>query len=276
MESSTPANSSKAGGIILTLAILFIPVLAIMQLKGTSIPKLASEHGAGIDLMFRYLYTTVGALFIIGHLVLAYFVWRFSRQNRISFRLASPKIEGRWSIIPAVVMAIIAEGGILVLGMPVWGKVYGSAAPSNAITIEVTGEQFAWNVRYPGKDGVFGRTEPKFITLDNVLGMDRTDAAGKDDILGLNELWAPVNVPIHIRLRSKDVIHSFFLPNFRFKQDAVPGMTIEFWFVPTLTGTFEIACTELCGMGHYQMRGLFHVLSQQEYDKWLSEQGPPQ
>lgn len=273
MEASDVSPSGKRiGGFFLAAAIWFIPVGTIYLAKNLWLPQLASEHGAGIDRMFRYLYATVGSLFIIGHALLGYFVWRFSRQDKISFRLGTLKVERNWSVIPAVVMAMIAEGGILVLGLPVWGKVYDSSPPPQSVTIDITAEQFAWNVRYAGKDGIFGRSDPKLITLDNVLGMDPTDSAGKDDLLYLNDIYAPVNVPVHIRLRSKDVIHSFFLPNFRFKQDVVPGLTMDFWFVPTQTGTFEIACTELCGIGHYQMRGLFHVLPQQEYQKWLSQQ----
>lgn len=277
MDANGVSHSRKsAGGALLAVAIWLIGLMGIFYVSRGWLPRLASEHGAGIDRMFRYLFITVGSMFVIGHVALGYFVWRFSRQKRVSFRMASARSERNWSLVPALVMALLAEGGILVLGFPVWGKVYGSAAPANAITIEVTGEQFVWNVRYPGKDGVFGRTDPKLITLDNVLGTDSTDAAGKDDILLLNEIWAPVNVPVHVRLRSKDTIHSFFLPNFRFKQDAVPGMTMEFWFVPTETGTFEVACSELCGIGHYQMRALFHVTPREQYDKWLSEQSAPQ
>lgn len=271
-ENGSGYLGKRTGGIFLALAIWLIPVGAVYLARNLWLPPLASEHGAGIDRMFRYLYSTVGALFIIGHAVLGYFVWRFSRQDRISFRLGTLQSERKWSAFPAVVMALVAEGGILVLGLPVWGKVYDAAPPPQSVTIEITAEQFAWNVRYAGKDGVFGRTEPKLITLDNVLGMDPTDPAGQDDIQSLNDIWAPANVPVHIRLSSKDVIHSFFLPNFRFKQDVVPGLTVDFWFVPTQTGTFEIACTELCGIGHYQMRGLFHVLPPQQYQKWLSEQ----
>ncbi len=277
MEANDVSHSGKsAGGMLLALAVWLIPVAAVVLGIKFWLPPLASEHGAGIDKMFRYLYVTVGALFLIGHVVLGYFIFRFSRQRQISFRLGTLKSERNWSLIPAVVMAAIAEGGILVLGLPVWAKVYDSSAPPQSVMIEVTAEQFAWNIRYPGKDGVFGRTDPKLITLDNALGLDAKDQAAKDDIQILNEIWAPVNVPVRIRLRSKDVIHSFFLPNFRFKQDVVPGLTTEFWFVPTLAGTFEIACTELCGIGHYQMRGLFHVLPQQQFDQWLSERSVTQ
>ncbi len=276
MEARNASHAGKSGGVALAIVVWLIAAAGILFASKIWLPQLASEHGAGIDRMFRYLFVTVGSLFVIGHLVLGYFILRFSRQEKISFRLASWKTERKWALIPAVVMALVAEGGILILGLPVWGKVYGSSAPQNAVTIEVTAEQFAWNVRYPGKDGAFGRTEAKLITLDNVLGLDPSDPAGKDDILLLNEIWAPVDAPVHIKLRSKDTIHSLFLPNFRFKQDAVPGMTMEFWFVPTRTGTFEIACSELCGLGHYTMRGLFHVVSKEQFGTWLAGQNPGQ
>jgi len=256
----------------LAFAIWLIPVAGVALAARSWLPPLASEHGAGIDLMIHYLLVTVGGLFVIGHVALGYFIWRFGRQARVSFRLTRFKTERRWSLIPVLVMALVAEGGILILGLPVWGKYYASAAPPEAEMVEVTGEQFAWNVRYPGKDGRFGRTDPKLITLDEPLGLDKTDAASRDDIVLLNEIRVPVNVPVRIRLRSKDTIHSFFLPNFRVKQDAVPGMTIEVWFVPTAVGTYELACAELCGFGHYEMRGLFHVLPRDEFQKWLSEQ----
>jgi cytochrome c oxidase subunit 2 len=134
-----------------------------------------------------------------------------------------------------------------------------------------------WNVRYPGRDGKFGRTAAKLVDdTTNPLGMDRSDADGKDDIVTLNEISVPFGRAVRIRLRSKDVIHSFFLPNFRVKQDAVPGMTPEVVFFPTKKGTFEIACAELCGLAHYRMRGFFNVVSPQEYDQWLRKQQEPQ
>ena len=143
--------------------------------------------------------------------------------------------------------------------------------PDDAVVIEVTGEQFTWNVRYPGEDGEFGRTDPHRISVENPLGVDSNDPAAADDIHELAVFYVPVNRPVHIRLRSKDVLHSFYLPHHRIKQDAVPGMTIGLWFVPTVEGEFELACAELCGFGHYQMRGTFHVVSEQEFEQWLSE-----
>lgn len=272
MEERNRRSNQSLQGLVLALVLFLIAIITVVVGVRRWLPPLASEHGAGIDRMINYLLLTVGALFVVGHVILGYFVWRFSRQDRVTFRLASARTERQWSLIPVVLMALIAEGGVLVLGLPVWGKFYGSPAPPEAVVVEVTGEQFAWNVRYPGKDGVFGRTNPQLITYENPLGLDYTDPAAKDDIVQLGVLHLPVNRPARIRLRSKDTLHSFFLPHFRVKQDAVPGMTIEIWFVPTQVGQYEIACAELCGFGHFQMRGLLRVLSHEAYEQWLSSQ----
>ena len=272
VPNAASTTNGRLERLFLALAVWLIPIAGVILGARRWLPPLASEHGAGIDFMIYYLLLTVGALFVIGHVALGYFIWRFGGQDRVSFRLPSFQTERRWSLIPVVVMALVAEGGILILGLPVWEKFYASAAPPDAVTIEVTAEQFAWNIRYPGKDGIFGRTNPRLITLDEPLGLDKTDPAVKDDVVLLNQIWVPLNVPARLRLRSKDTIHSFYLPNFRVKQDAVPGMMIDTWFVPTVAGTYEIACAELCGFGHSEMRGLFHVVPRDEFQKWLGEQ----
>jgi cytochrome c oxidase subunit 2 len=148
----------------------------------------------------------------------------------------------------------------------------------------VTGEKFAWNMHYPGADRVFGRTDIKLLDLQsNPLGLDRSDPAAKDDITTVNQLYLPVNRPVIVRLRSKEVIHSFGVPEFRVKQDAVPGLTIPIWFIPTITTAemrtrtgdpefqYEIACAQLCGLGHARMRGFVTVQSDEEFQKWMEE-----
>ncbi|OFW27109.1 MAG: hypothetical protein A3H27_15705 [Acidobacteria bacterium RIFCSPLOWO2_02_FULL_59_13] len=266
---SRPKRTAES---FLLAAVLWLIPLGIVALGAQRwFPALASEHGADIDLMMRYLLVTVGALLLAGHLALGFFIWRFAGQDRVSLRMASAKAERRWSLIPVVVMTLVAEGGVLALGLPVWGKLAG-AAPADAVAVEVTAEQFAWNVRYPGPDGKFGRTDAQLLSLSNPLGLDRQDTAARDDVHLLNEVFVPVGRPVRVRLRSKDTLHSFFLPFQRIKQDVVPGMTIEIWFVPNKVGTYEIACAELCGFGHYQMRGLLQVLPSDEFEQWLREQ----
>jgi cytochrome c oxidase subunit 2 len=142
------------------------------------------------------------------------------------------------------------------------------------VVIEVTAQQFMWNVRYPGADQTFGPTDARLIDpATNPLGLDRRAAASADDVLTINEITVPVNRTVRIRLRSRDVIHSLFLPHFRVKQDAVPGMTPEVIFNPTRAGSFEIACAELCGLAHYRMQGTFNVVSEEEFAAWLQRQG---
>ncbi|MBI2822444.1 MAG: cytochrome-c oxidase [Acidobacteria bacterium] len=260
--------------LFLAMVIWALAVGAVIYGIRNWFPPLASEHGAGIDRMMHYLLLTAGALFVAGHLVLGYVILRSTRQGRVAVRLVSPRIERRWALIPAIIMVVIAEGGVLVLGLPVWGKFYGAPPSSGLVTIEVTGEQFGWNVRYPGADGILGRTDPRLMSLDNPVGLDRSDPAARDDLLLLGAVYLPLDRPVRVHLRSKDVLHSFFLPNFRVKQDAVPGMTIDFWFVPTRTGTFEIACAELCGFAHYNMRGVLYVVSEDEFRQWLASEPP--
>lgn len=266
-ESISPAAGK---GRALAVVMWLIPLVAIVVGMRGWLPALASQHGAGIDLMLRYLLICAGGLLLVAHVALGYILWRFGGQPRVSYRMATPRQERTWSFIPIVLMTLIAEGGVFVIGLPVWGQYYG-ASPADAITLDVVAEQFAWNIRYPGPDGIFGRTSPNLITLDNPIGLDLTDPAAKDDRPSIGLMFLPVNRPARIRLHSKDVLHSFFLPFQRVKQDAVPGMTIDIWFIPTKTGDFEIACAELCGFGHYQMRGLLRVLPEEDFEREVQQ-----
>jgi cytochrome c oxidase subunit II len=179
----------------------------------------------------------------------------------------------------------VIEGILLVaFAIPLWAaRVEHVPSASEALIVQVTGEQFAWNVHYAGPDGVFGRTDIKLLDLQsNPLGLDRDDPAAKDDVVTLNQLYLPVNRPVVIRLRSKDVIHSFGVPEFRVKQDAIPGLTIPIWFVPNVTTAemrsrtgkaefqYEIACAQLCGLGHARMRGFVTVQTADEFQTWMT------
>jgi cytochrome c oxidase subunit 2 len=270
-QSDAATRGGRKAGPYLAITIWLIAIGAVVFGARTWLPPLASEHGAGIDTMINFTMGTTGIMILLGHAVLGAFLWRFGGRDKVSFRMANYSMEKRWSLGVSLVMLVVAEGGVLALGLPVWGKVFDTAPPANSIVVEVTTEQFAWNVRYAGPDGVFGKAAPKLINLDNPIGVDKDDPAGKDDIIDLNTLRAVVNRPLHVRLRSKDVLHSFFLPNLRVKQDSVPGMTIDLWFVPTKTGTFELACAELCGFGHYEMRGQLIVMTAEEFKKWFEE-----
>jgi cytochrome c oxidase subunit II len=156
---------------------------------------------------------------------------------------------------------------------PLWASERFRPAAPGAVQVEVTGMQFQWYFRYPGPDGKFGATNPELIDPsaggESALGLDPSDAASKDDVV-TGTMYVPVNREVEVILRAHDVIHSFFVPAMRFKQDAVPGLAIHMHFTPITTGDYEIACAELCGMGHYKMHGMLKVVSQEEYDKWLA------
>jgi cytochrome c oxidase subunit 2 len=268
-ERSAPQSTL---GIAVAVLVWLLGIGVVVLGARRYLPPVASRHGEGIDVMLVYLLATTGTLILIGHVILGYFILRFSRAAAPSSELPGGRAQRFWSVAPALLMTVVAEGGVLVLGIPVFDQIT-EAPPADALVVEVTGEQFTWNVRYPGPDGRFGRTDPALIGVDNPLGLDPSDPASADDVHELALMYLPVNKPVHIRLRSKDVLHSFYLPYHRIKQDAVPGMTIDLWFVPTREGEFDIACAELCGFGHYQMRGFLHVVSDGEFQNWLSEHG---
>jgi cytochrome c oxidase subunit 2 len=144
--------------------------------------------------------------------------------------------------------------------------------PAKSLNVRIVAEQFAWNVHYPGKDGVFGKTDPKLMNPSNPVGLDPDDPAGKDDITTINQFHIPVNTPVIVTLSSKDVIHSFFLPVMRVKQDAIPGHAVQQTFEAKQTGNFEIACAQLCGLGHYRMRGYFIVDEKPAFDAWFESE----
>ena len=201
--------------------------------------------------MIRYLLIATGIIFVAGHLVLALFVWKYGRRSTSDAPTISRKLERRWSIVPVIIMTGISEIGVLTIGLPVWSKIY-EEPPADVVRVEVTGRQFEWLVRYPGKDGVFGRTDLKLVhKIDNPVGLDETDPAALDDIVEptSKKIRIPVDRTVLIQLRSRDVIHSFAVPDFRVKQDLIPGMELSTKFKAVKTGTFELMCAELCGLG---------------------------
>ncbi len=234
------------------------------------LPTLASMQGGEIDRLFYSTLIITGVVFVFVHVLLAVFVWRYaaSGDRKAYYWHDNKKLELTYTIIPAIVLTImVSMGGV------VWATIH-KAPPADALVVDERGEQFSWLSRYPGPDGVFGRVEPKLIDhRTNPMGLDPSDPASADDIVS-NELHVVVNRPVRIRLRSTGVIHAFYIPAFRVQQDAVPGMTIETWFTPTREGTYEIACAELCGIGHYAMKGTVVVESQQAFDAWLVRQKP--
>jgi cytochrome c oxidase subunit 2 len=207
--------------------------------------------------------------------------FRRSRNPVANYAGVKSHASSYLEVAVAVVEAVLLVG----FSIPLWAaRVDHPPAESEALIVEVTGEQFAWNIHYAGPDGKFGKTDLKLLDVSsNPLGLDRSDPDGKDDVTTLNQLYLPVNKPIIVRLRSKDVIHSFNVPEFRVKQDAIPGFTIPIWFVPEITTAdmrtrtgnaefqYEIACAQLCGLGHFRMRAFVTVLAPDEFQKWMDD-----
>jgi cytochrome c oxidase subunit 2 len=195
--------------------------------------------------------------------------FRASRHPRADYGGVKSHFSTYVEVGVALVEAILLVG----FAIPAWAnRVDDIPNESDAVVVRVIAEQFAWNAHYPGADGVFGRTDIKLVAAENPIGLDRTDPAAKDDITTINQLNLPVNRPILIHLSSKDVIHSFSLNQMRVKQDAVPGVSFPVWFTATKTGVWEINCSQLCGLGHYRMRGFYSIKTQQDYDNWLKEE----
>lgn len=210
-------------------------------------------------------------IFVLWGIFFTYLLIRYRRREGVSARSAH---EGPLkSLIPDAIILIFELALIFLYAIPSWSRIkFDLPKPEEANNVHIIAEQFAWNVQYPGADGKFGRRDAKFIDSGNVLGLDPEDPPGKDDIVTLNELHVPLGRKTLVSLTSKDVIHSFFVPEFRVKQDAMPGMEIPLWFEPTIAGKFEIACAQLCGIAHANMRGDVYAHSPEEYREWLASQ----
>jgi len=249
-------------------AIWGIVLVSVLYFFKWPMPELASNRG-GQDTLFYTILTITGIAYVIVQVLLGYYIWKYSDRPGAEgvYWHDSHKMEVGWTVGTAAVLI-----PIVAIGLRLWNGVY-SPPPPDAIEVEVVGAQFQWDMRYPGPDGVFGRVDPALISLENPLGIDPNDPASADDFSLTNQMALPVDRPVLIHLRSKDMQHSFFLPQHRVKQDLQAGMSISTWFVPTEVGEFEIACAELCGLGHYRMRAFLTVMEQGEYENWLVEQG---
>lgn len=235
------------------------------------LPVAASAHAADIDLVTTLIHGLMLGLFV-GWAV--YFVWvlvrfRRGRQPVADHRGASGRVA-----LGVEIGVVVAEAALLiVLALPLWfARTSAQPTTSTPLIIRVVAEQFVWNVHYPGPDGAFGPTSIALIGPTNPLGLDRTSPTGADDIVVLNQIHVPVDRPVSIQLSSKDVIHSFGVPAMRVKQDAVPGVLSPLWFTPTVAGTYDIACSQLCGLAHFRMRGTITVESAEAFRQFLAEE----
>ncbi len=242
--------------------------------KLLGLPPLASEHGKYVDDLIIYVHYLMMALFVGWLAYFAYALFRFHRSRNPKADYVG--VRNHASSYIEVVVALVEAVLLIFVAVPLWAKTVDKFPnEKDATVLQIVAQQFAWNVRYPGKDGVFGKQDMKFVTSDNPFGVDPNDPAGKDDIQVLNAVHVVVNKPVIIRLSSKDVIHSFKVIAMRVTQDAIPGMRIPIHFTPTKEGVYQINCAQLCGQGHASMSsGYMTVESQADFDKWIASQTP--
>jgi len=229
--------------------------------------EVASNWG-NIDDTIILTFWVTGAVFCAVCLFMSYCVWqfRYSEDRKSEYKPENTKLE--WALTILTTLGVCA---LLAPGLIVWNKYV--TVPDEAADIEVMAQQWYWNYRLPGEDGILGLTDLRNINEDNPFGMNLDDPNGLDDVLiEGDDLHILLNQPVKVNLRSIDVLHDFYIPQFRAKMDMVPGVVTYYWFTPIRTGDFEILCMEYCGTGHYSMRGRVLVDEQKDYDEWLSEQ----
>jgi len=240
----------------------------------------ASVLGEKIDLMLYITIGVTGVVFVITQVLLFWFAYKYQEKddNKAFYFPHDNKLELLWTTVPAIFLTIL-----VVFGLKYWFKMT-SDAPADAVVVEVTGHQFGWEFRYPGADGILGKKNYKLTTGTNSLGVDFSDPASRDDIHVSGTMHIPVGKPIKFVINSQDVIHDVGLPHFRLKMDAVPGIPTTLWFTPLYTTdsmkvrtgnpdfVYELSCDQMCGKGHFSMRGVIIVDSEADYEKWLAGQ----
>jgi cytochrome c oxidase subunit II len=232
-------------------------------------PATITAFGALVDAQYHRTLVITGVIFVLAQLGLAWAIWKFrDRGQKVVYFEGHTGMEMVWTLATLVMFV-----GLGIYGERAWAEARFDDAPAGALQIEVTGQQFQWNFRYAGPDGLWGTIKPELISAStgNPLGLDPQDPNGKDDVVN-PELFVPQGRDVEVLIRTQDVTHDFFVRELRLKQDAVPGLIIHLHFNATVPGVYEIACAELCGSNHNRMRSFMHVVPQAEYDQWMQEQ----
>jgi cytochrome c oxidase subunit 2 len=243
-------------------------------------PVDASEHGPHLDFLSALVHWLMLILFIGwgAYFIYALFRFRSSRNPRANYHGTTSHFSTYTEAGVAVIEVVLLLG----FSIPAWSKwVTPPSSGAHPLEVRVVAEQFAWNIHYPGPDGVFGKSSVDLVSSSNPLGLDPTDPYGKDDVITLNQLHLEVNRPVLVHLSSKDVIHDFSLPVMRVKQDAIPGIDFPIHFTPVKlspdpksAARWEIACAQLCGLGHYRMRGQLFVETKEQLNAWMKSMAP--
>ena len=233
-----------------------------------------SADGYEVDALIGWVHWLMLVLFIGWSAYFIYVLIRFRSGRNPQATYAEAK--GKFSKVVEVAVVVAEAVLLVVLALPMWAKRVSAddfPDPKDSTVVHVIAQQFAWNFHYAGPDGIFGRREPRLVDdVTNPIGLDPDDPASADDITTINQLYLPVDKPAIFHLSSKDVIHSFSLPYLRLKHDVIPGMTIPVWTTPVQTGDSDVACAQLCGLTHYNMKGFLHIQTQEDFQAWLDEQ----
>jgi cytochrome c oxidase subunit 2 len=285
-EEKSRKQSNKINAFLL-LAFLVLGLIGVYYcheiLKDRLLTESASYQGEKIDQMLYITIIITGIVFVLTQILLFWFAFKYqeSESRKPYYFPHNNKLELIWTVIPAIALTVLVG-----FGLYYWFNITGDA-PKNSLVVEITGSQFKWEIRYPGKDGVFGKKYFKEINEaeSNPLGQIWDDPANHDDVVKTGEMVVVVNRPVKLVINAKDVIHDVGLVHFRMKMDAVPGTPTTMWFTPKFTTAeakqkwgndfvYEISCDQMCGKGHYSMRGTVTVVTQEEYDRWILSQQP--
>lgn len=288
-EDKTRKQNNKINGFML-IAFLVLGLIGVWvcnewYFKKTLFPQgSASVEGEKIDFMLYLTIGVTGVIFIITQILLFWFAFKYQEKDgkKAFFFPHNTKLELLWTTVPAIFLTVL-----VVFGLINWFKITGEP-PANAIIVEITGHQFGWDMRYPGKDNILGKQNYRLYNKPsgNTLGVDFQDLNSLDDIHVASEMHLPVGIPVKLVIHAQDVIHDVGLPHFRMKMDAVPGIPTTLWFTPKYTTedmrvrtgnanfVYEISCDQICGKGHFSMRGVIVVEKPEDYKKWLASQKP--
>ncbi len=281
-ERITEKNNNLQG--TLNLVFLFVGMIFIVfttwRYSRFILPVSASKHGVQIDNLMNVNYVLIFTVFFITQILLFVFAFKYrhNKNRRAEFIPENHKLEFVWTIIPTIVL-----GGMIVYGLTVWNRITNAVSNKDAQVIELYGKQFDWTARYAGKDNTLGKANFLKININNPLGVDSLDPNAKDDIL-VKELHLKINQPTLLSIRAQDVIHSVYMPHFRLQMNAVPGMTTQFYFVPSITTDemrknlnndkfdYVLLCNKICGMAHYTMKMKVVVDDENQYAEWMNKQ----
>ena len=255
-----------AAFLVLVLLIIGVPAHAAVRTTGLWwMPDVATRGGEQIDRLTYFIYYLTGAVFVLTQIVYIYFLvkYRAKKGVRATYSHGNNQLEIVWTAIPTAIFI-----GLWGYSNHMWLGILHTEPPAPTMEVAVTAYQFGFSFQYPGASGNLGRSDVKLLSANNLFGNDPSDPLTKEDFQS-SVLELPVNKAVRIRLNSRDVIHGFYIPQFRIYQDAVPGRTIDWvWFIPTKVGSYELAFSQLCGSGHYNMKAPIEVVSQEDFDKW--------